>query len=82
MTSTGVFADQPLGLTDQQIDHVREGGPHRQAQRQTQHQAYVQVHSPAGRPLRVHDVCYLLLLGAVQLAWMALLGYGLVRLIA
>lgn len=60
MTSTGVLADRPRALTDQQADVPRT----------------------AASALRRHDAFYLTLFAAVQLAWLAALGYGLVRLVA
>jgi hypothetical protein len=60
MTSTGVLAERPRALTDQQAD----------------------VQRVSAASLRRHDAFYLALFAAVQLAWLAALGYGLVRLVA
>lgn len=60
MTSTGVLAERPRVLTDQQAD----------------------VQRAAAASLRRHDAFYLSLFAVVQLAWLAALAYGLVRLVA
>ena len=80
MTSTATAAGRSRALTEQQLDRVRDGRPHREAPSDADHQAYVQRPTGSGA-LRVHDVCYLLLLGAVQLTWIAALVYGVVRLL-
>ena len=79
MTSTAT-AGRSRALPEQKLDHVRDGRPHGEAPRNADHQAYV--HRPTGSgALRVQDVCYLVLLGAVQLTWIAALVYGVVRLL-
>ena len=79
MTSTAT-AGRSRALPEQQLDHVHNGRPHGEAPRNADHQAYVQRPTGSGA-LRVQDVCYLVLLGAVQLTWIAALVYGVVRLL-
>jgi hypothetical protein len=80
MTSTATAAARSRALPEQQLDRVRDGRPHGEAPRNADHQAYVQRPTGSGA-LRVQDVCYLSVLGAVQLTWIAALVYGVVRLL-
>ena len=79
MTSTAAAAGQRRALTEEQLDQVRHGDPHRDAPRHADHKAYVQ--RPPVSALRVQEVCYLFGLGAVQLTWIAALVYVVVRLL-
>ena len=79
MTSTAAAAGQRRALTEEQLEQVRHGGPHRKAPGNANHEAYVQ--RPPVSALRVQEVCYLFGLGAVQLTWIAALVYVVVRLL-
>ena len=80
MTSIAAVAGQRRALTEEQLDQVRHGGPHREAPGHADHKAFVQ--RPRGSSaLRIQDVSYLFVLGTVQLAWIAALVYGAVRVL-
>jgi len=81
MTSTATATDRSRALADEQPDYVRERAPYQQAPGQANEQAYVQRPS-AVRALGVQEVCYLAVLSAVQLTWIALLAYGVVRMLS
>jgi hypothetical protein len=82
MTSTATAAGVSRVLPEQQLEQqVRDRRPHREAPRYADHQAYVQRAAGSGS-LRVQDACYLVLLGGVQLMWIAALVYAVVRLLA
>jgi len=81
MTSAATAAGRSRALADEQPDYVRERGPDHQAPRHANEQPYVQRPS-AVRALGIQEVCYLAVLSAVQLTWIALLAYGVVRMLS
>lgn len=70
-------------LADEQRQEVRGAGPDSQAAKQGREETDVQG-TRSGLRLHLHRVSLglaILLLASIQLAWLAVLGYGLVELI-
>ena len=81
MTSAATATGRSRALAEQQPDYVRQRGPHDEAPGHANEQPYVQ-RSSAVRALGIQEVCYLVVLSAVQLTWIALLAYGVVRMVS